>query len=94
LATTAIIEDKENNFDKKLDLAIAGLQQYYYRALQDLANRSNALIIIDFLIAMKTEKNLSMHSHELIIKTLNLLSTFTGFKDWKAPKKTRYFGFS
>jgi hypothetical protein len=28
LATTAIIEDKENNFDKKLDLAIAGLQQY------------------------------------------------------------------
>ncbi|HEY9386824.1 MAG TPA: hypothetical protein VIP70_07275 [Nitrososphaeraceae archaeon] len=81
--TTTIIDEKENFFDRKLDLATAGLQPYYSRVLQqDLPNRC-ALVIIDYLLAMKTEKNLSLNFRAVIIKILNKLSVFCHFKAWE-----------
>jgi integrase len=38
---------------------------------------------VDYILAMKTEKNLSLHYREVIIKALSRLSIFTKFKDWK-----------
>jgi hypothetical protein len=89
LATTTIIEtNNNNNFDRKLELVTAGLQPFYSKVLRELSAKSTngicASVIIDYLLAMKTEKNLSLHSREIIIKALYKLSTFANFKDWKA----------
>jgi integrase/recombinase XerD len=88
-------EENNNNFDRKLELVTADLQPFYPRVLRSLYAKSHtatqnfgertncALTIINYLLAMKTEKNLSLHSREIIIKTLSKLSTFSNFKDWK-----------
>jgi hypothetical protein len=86
LATTAIIEEEEtnNNFNRKLELATAGLLPYYNKVLSQVLPIECAADIVDYLIAMKTEKNLSLHSREIIIKTLKLLARFTSFNTWKS----------
>jgi hypothetical protein len=64
----------------------ADSQPHYSRILRNLYTKSpdNSIIIIEYLLAMKSEKNLSLHTREVIIKTLTQLSRFTDFKDWKA----------
>jgi integrase/recombinase XerD len=96
LATTAtIIEEtnNKNNFDdRKLELVTADMQQHYHRVLLKLPHTCNS-VIVNYLLAMKTEKNLSLHSHEIIIKTLTKLSTFSHFRDWKAYSRDDILAF-
>jgi integrase/recombinase XerD len=88
LATTAIIEstetETENNFDRKLQLVTEGLQHSYANILQHKLPHKLSSVIIDYLLAMKTEKNLSLNYSRIIIKSLNQLARFTHLKDWKA----------
>jgi integrase/recombinase XerD len=99
LATTAIIKDDNNNitsvksevtsdferetFDRKLELVTADLQSHYSKDLRGFSPQIS-VIIVDYLLAMKSEKNLSAHSREGVIKTLTKLSRFVDFKNWKA----------
>jgi hypothetical protein len=85
--TTAIIEEEEkknnNNFDRKLDLVTAGLQPFFIKILQQKLPHTHSQVIVDYLFAMKTEKNLSLHYTRTIIKLFFQLARFTNFKAWK-----------
>jgi hypothetical protein len=78
-AATIIDDDDENelNYDnlknRKLELVTAGLQPAYARILQRIPDNVR-LDIIDYLLAMKTEKNLSLHYSQIIIKSLSHLN--------------------
>jgi integrase len=94
LTTETVIEEKENrDFDRKLSLATSGLQAYYSRVLQQELPDRCASVIVDYLLAMKTEKNPSSHHREVIIKTLNKLSMFCKYKDWKAIDRNDILAF-
>ena len=95
MATTAVIDKKDiasekaqlsRTFERKLELITADLQPYYSKILlhESSPQKYSSIIIVDYLLAMKSEKNLSLHTREVIIKTLAQLSRFTDFKDWKA----------
>jgi len=101
-STTTIIERSyggdDHNFDRKLELVTADLQRHYFRSLSNIGdgdggNKTIALTIIDYLLAMKAEKNLSLHSREVIIKVLTHLSRFTKYKDWKAISREDILAF-
>jgi hypothetical protein len=65
-------------FDRKIDLITAGLQPYLNRCLQDenQVSRANALTIYNYIIAMKTEINLSENYRRTTIVLLIRLSRF------------------
>jgi hypothetical protein len=89
VATTAVIDDiasekaqLSRTFERKLELVTAYLQPYYSKILREYSpQKYSPIIIVDYLLAMKSEKNLSLHTHEVIIKTLTQLSKFVDFKD-------------
>jgi integrase/recombinase XerD len=75
------------NFDRKLSEATAGLQPFYSRMLSSIGkdeniSKTNSSTIIDFILAMKAEKNHSLHYRGVIIKTLVKLCRFS-FKTFK-----------
>jgi hypothetical protein len=87
--TTTIIEsNNKDNFDddrRKLELATADLQQpFYSNVLCEFLPQNCSSVIVDYLLAMKAEKNLSAHYSQVIIKLSKKLSIFVKFKDWKA----------
>jgi integrase len=90
LATTTIIENK---FDRKLELVTEDLQQKHYHKLLESLPRLASDEIINYLLAMKAEKNLAVHSREVIIKTLVQLSRFVKYKDWKAISRADILAF-
>jgi hypothetical protein len=65
-------------FDRKIDLITAGLQPYLNRCLQDenQVSRANALTIYNYIMAMKTEINLSDNYRRTTIVLLIRLSRF------------------
>jgi integrase len=95
LATTTIIESNNKvNFDRKLELATADLQQSFYsKVLREFLPQNCSSVIIDYLLAMKAEKNLSAHYSQVIIKLSKKLATFVRFKDWKAYSRDDILGF-
>ena len=71
--TPAVIED--SLFDIKIERATAGLIPYYSRRLLKEISKENALTIAKYILAMKTEINLSDHYRQDVIY-LSKLSTF------------------
>jgi hypothetical protein len=60
----------------KIDFATAGLFPSIYRGLTQNISPENALNIAEYILAMKTETNLSDAYRSTIIETLSLLSRF------------------
>jgi hypothetical protein len=89
-------QQRQNNhddiFDRKLSLLTSGLDPYYSRTLSGLPT-GNALVIIDYLLAMKTEKNLSLHFTELVIKALNKLCVFCKYKHFSKMDRENILAF-
>jgi hypothetical protein len=77
-------------FDRKVDLITAGLQLRYNKYLKDISqiSRENALVICNYILAMKTEIN---PSNEYRKTTIQVLIQFLKF----LPKSDqRSFGFA
>lgn len=105
LATTAIIdnntydrhvtsvpENENETFDRKLDLVTEGLLPQYKNTLLKLPYELR-LDIVNYLLAMKTEKNLSLHYSRIIIKSLAQLATLIKKKAWKAYSRDDILAF-
>jgi hypothetical protein len=76
-------------FDRKIDLITAGLQPYLNRCLQDenQVSRANALTIYNYIIAMKTEINLSDNYRRTTIVLLIRLSRFLENKSFNLIRR-------
>ena len=58
--------------DRKIDEVTAGLRQGYTKNLYSISVQ-NALSIVDYILAMKTEVNLSDHYRKDLIESPNYL---------------------
>jgi hypothetical protein len=65
-------------FERKIDLATTKLQRQFYRRMINLPSKSNALAIADFILAMKTEANLSDNHRANYVMVLSSLSSSDG----------------
>jgi hypothetical protein len=70
-------------FDQRLSNALDGLEPYYLDHLKNRISRENALTIIDYILSMKVETNLSTNHRRGIITSLKLVSEFLGNKPFK-----------
>jgi hypothetical protein len=71
-----IIDD--SLFERKVDLATTQLQRQFYRRMINLPSKINALAIADFILAMKTEANLSDNHRANYVMVLSSLSSSDG----------------
>jgi hypothetical protein len=76
-------------FDRKIDLITAGLQPFLNRCLQDenQVSRANALTIYNYIMAMKTEINLSENYRRTTIVLLIRLSRFLQNKSFNLTSR-------
>ena len=74
--------DYEKIANGKIDFATAGLLPFIYRDLTQNVSPENALDIAEYILAMKTETNLSDAYRTAIILTLSLLSRFSKNKSF------------
>ena len=65
-------------FERKIDLVTTKLQRQFYRRMINLPSKSNALAIADFILAMKTEANLSDNHRANYVMVLSSLSSSDG----------------
>jgi hypothetical protein len=63
-------------FEGRLELATEGLEPSYSNKLKNLLSKTNALTIANYILAMKTEINLSDSYRMIILKALVGLSQF------------------
>jgi hypothetical protein len=63
-------------FDRKVDQATAGLDSHYPESLKNKVSKENALIISNFILAMKYEINPSDSYRRLVITVLGKFSCF------------------
>ena len=72
-------QNTDTLFDRKVDLVTAGLQQHNNNYLRDESqvSRENALAICNYILAMKTEINLSDNYRGVTIRLIVRLSKFT-----------------
>jgi hypothetical protein len=68
-------QNQDELYDRKIDLATAGLQQYYNRHLR-IISKENALTVCEYIDIMKIEVNLSSNYRRLKIRLLTQLSKF------------------
>ena len=74
-------------FDRKVEVTTAGLPARYSRALKNEITQGNALIICDFISALKTEINLSDNYRRSNIERLINLSRFHNQKPFADIKR-------
>jgi integrase/recombinase XerD len=79
---TSKICDHENITNRKIDFATAGLHPFIYKDLTRNVSPENALNIAEYVLAMKTETNLSDAYRSITIRTLSLLSRFSRNKSF------------
>ena len=69
-------KQEEEIFNRKLQATTTGLRRFYHRMLVERISRKNAQVIIDYILAMKTETNLSDNYRGALIVALVYLSEF------------------
>jgi integrase len=67
---------KEEQFERKIDFATAGLRPFIHRDVTENLSTRNARTIAEYVLAMKTETNLSDNYRASIIQLLSTLSKF------------------
>jgi integrase/recombinase XerD len=70
-------------FEQRLNNALDGLEPYYLDHLKNRVSKSNALIIADYILAMKVETNLSTGHRRGVITSLKLVSQFLDNKPFR-----------
>lgn len=87
--TTTLVSDSKNDlgdvlFDRKVEIASEGLISCYSKCFHKIPSKKNALILADYVIAMKSEINLADNYRREVIQKLSGLSIYHGkisFKD-------------
>jgi integrase len=89
------IHDHNALFDRKLDLISAGLQPFLNRFLKDEneVSKDNALIIYNYIMAMKTEINLSDNYRRTTLVLLIRLSRFLQNKSFNLVSRDNILEF-
>jgi integrase len=67
----------QNILDRKIDLATAGLHRFIFKHITQKISPENALSIVEYILAMKVETNISDTYRSYTIQTLSLLSRFS-----------------
>jgi integrase len=80
-------------FDRKVEVTTAGLPARYSRTLKNEISQGNALIICDFISALKTEINLSDNYRRSNIERLISLSRFHNQKPFADIKRDDVLAF-
>lgn len=68
--------DYQNIANRKIEFITAGLQPFIYKNMIQNISSENALKIAEYILAMKTETNISDAYRSCIIRNLSLLSRF------------------
>lgn len=76
-------EEENPLFEQRLNNALDGLESYYYDHLKNRLSRSNAFTIVNYILAMKVETNLSTNYRRETIMSLKLISQFLDNKLFK-----------
>jgi integrase len=74
--------DYQKIADRKIDLATDGLQPFIFKDITQNVSPENALTIAEYILAMKTETNVSDDYRSLLIKKLSLFSRFSKNKSF------------
>ena len=74
--------DYQNIANRKFDLATAGLPSFIIKNLIQNVSPENALTIVEYILAMKTETNISDAYRIYTIQTLSLFSRFNKNKSF------------
>jgi hypothetical protein len=70
-------------FEQRLNNALDGLEPYFYDHLKNKISKTNTLTIVDYILSMKVETNLSDNHRRGVITSLKLLSQFLDNKPFK-----------
>jgi integrase/recombinase XerD len=73
---------KDEKFEKKIDFATAGLRPFIHKDLIENVSTKNARTIAEYVLAMKTETNLSDNYRATIIQLLSTLSKYHNNKNF------------
>jgi len=65
-------------FERRLDEICEGLQPHVKRHLLEKISQENTSTIIEYVLALKTETNLSLVYKEAVVNTLSTLAKFHG----------------
>ncbi|PWU78838.1 MAG: hypothetical protein DLM72_20425 [Candidatus Nitrosopolaris wilkensis] len=76
MPTAPNTRSKGEQFERKIDFATTGLQPFIHRDLTENVSPKNAQTIAEYILAMKTETNLSDNYRSTIIRILSTLSKF------------------
>jgi hypothetical protein len=79
--------DYQKIANRKIDLATAGLHPHIYKDVTENISSENSLNIDEYILAMKTESNVSDGHRANIIKTLSLFSRFVKNKPFIHMKR-------
>ena len=76
-------EQEEEVYRRKIELVTEGLHRFIYRELIEEISRENAIIIAEYIIAQKTDINISDTHRKNIINSLAVFSKFLKNKHFK-----------
>lgn len=83
--------DYEKIANGKIDFATAGLLPFIYKDLTQNVSPENALKIAEYILAMKTESNLSDAYRSTTIQTLSILSRFSKNKSFSDMTREEFY---
>ena len=72
MKSTVKAEEDNPLFEQRMNNALDGLQTYSYDHLKNRISKTNATTLIDYILAMKVETNLSDDHRRGVITTLKL----------------------
>jgi integrase/recombinase XerD len=86
-------EQESPLFEQRLNNALDGLESYFYDHLKNRISKSNTLTIVDYILSMKVETNLSDNHRRGVITSLKLLSQFLDNKPFKEITRQEVLAF-
>ena len=94
--TAATAEHQQTNnsslfLDRKNRRVTAGLRRGYSRLLYNISDE-NAQFILDYILVMKTEVNLSHSYRKDLLNLLTMFSKYTNNKSFQTDDQRKYFG--
>jgi hypothetical protein len=75
--TTAMTEEENPLSEQRLNNALDGLEYYYYDHLKNRISKLNALMIADYVLAMKVETNLSPNHKRGVVTSQIIIAVFS-----------------
>src|SRR5690242_393230 len=79
--------DYQTIVNRKIDLATAGLHYFIFKDITQNVSPENALNIVEYILAMKVETNISDSYRTSTIQTISLFSKFSKNKPFTQMKK-------